>query len=433
MTNITTIKFTHKTIWQLLFITYVIVLPFGTALINIVFVTIVIFWFLELITKKIVFSKRDVLLVLIFSSFYLLNLISIVYSQNFDYAIKKLILQSYIFITPIVLISKKDLITKHFFSKLISWFSISLFTLGFLSLVNQAIKYLKGNNRFYECFFQNDLSTSIVDYYFLGLSLSISFALIANIYIKNSNEHSFTKVYNKGFYVINSFLFLILILLNSRSLIILTVFFVGWLVLVKAIKKKRYKGALIFFSFLAIISIFNFQFNKVFNEKIKEAIGNEVKNNNEAYWGGKGMRYLIWDCAIKVINENKLLGTGIGDQQDELTLCYKIYMRDQLLYNKDSPKNAHNIFLQIGISSGILGMILFAFSFIYPLILKIRTNSIYIYFSLLFLIAGFTESFLERNVSVAFFSFFNVLCFLIPNDEDIYLSKDHQKEKELTH
>jgi O-antigen ligase len=392
----------------------VVVLPLGTALTNIVFGLIIVIWSLEFVFKRVFFSKKDVILILIFSGYYLFNIFSIFYSENFDYAVKKALLQSYILIFPIIIVTKKNVLSRDFFSRLISFFSLSLSFLLLASLFNQTFKFLKHKGGIYY-FLEDNLASSIVDYYFLGLSLTISFTIIANCYIKSHDNVSLGKLYNKYFYLINSFLFLNLILLNSRSLIILTILLIGIIILLDAFKKKKYYG-LIFFGFIvSIILTFNFQFNKVFNEKIKEAINYQDKYNIEEKWGGRSMRYLIWDCALKVIDENVVYGTGIGDQQDELTLCYKMYMRDQLLFNKDSVKNAHNIFLQIGLSSGLIGIILFLISFLYPII-KTNKNSIYVYFVVLFLAAGFTESYLERNVSIAFFSFFNSICFLIPNN-----------------
>lgn len=414
--NIILKKIYQHNLWHTLLLLYVTVLPFGTALINITYALIILVWVIELINKKISFTKKDVFLILIFSGYYLLSVISYIYSENYENAINKIALQSYLFVFPLILITKKKILTISLFSKLIQFFSMSLLFFGLLSITNQLIKYSTSSDVFYSFFIENNLSTSVIDNYFLGISLAISFSIIASSYIKFFRSSWFSDWYLKLFYGINGLLFLFLILLNSRSLIFLTVSFLTIIILLSEIRLKKRK-AIILIPLLFFILLFNFQFNKGFREKVKEAINYENEYSIDKKWGGTSMRYLIWDCTFKVIQENPLIGVGVGDQQDELTLCYKIYMLDELLQNKTIAFNAHNIFMQILLSTGILGLILFVFSLIYPFIVSLKRNLIYVCFILLFITAGLTESYLERNISLAFFSFFNVICFLNPTND----------------
>lgn len=391
-----------------------IVLPFGTALLNITYGLIICIWLIELIGKKVNVLKKDVILIFIFSGYYLLSIGSFIYSENHENALHKIALQSCLFVWPLILITKKEVLTKSLFLNIIEFFSVSLFCVGLLSLVKQLTLFISSNGNFYDFFMENNLSTSVVDNYFLGLSLAISFVIIISNYFKFFKPNSFSSWYEKSFYFINGFLFLFLLLLNSRSLIFLTLSFLIGIIVLSTIRLKKQKRVMLLLPLLFLIIIFNFKLNKGFSEKLKEAINYNNQYGIEKNWGGTSMRYLIWDCAFKVIKENPLIGVGVGDQQDDLTLCYKIYMVDQLLYNKKTAFNAHNIFLQVSLSTGILGLVLFVFSFVYPLIFLSKRNVIYIAFISLFIIAGLTESYLERNISLAFFSFFNIICFFNP-------------------
>ena len=318
-----------------------------------------------------------------------------------------MLLQSSLLLFPLILISKKELFSKLFFIKLITFFSISVSLLCLLSLINQGFKHvgLTGNN--YKLFFEDNLARSVVDYYFLGLSLVVSFVIIINMYLVSFHKKALFLCYQKGVYALLIFLALILILLNSRTLIAVTSLFVLIILVFGAVKNKR---VLIMFPIIVLVMFFNFKHNSFFNNKLMEALSYEQHENS--FWGGRGMRLLIWDCSVKVIKENPLFGVGVGDQQDVLTLCYNVYMMDEILYKGGETKNAHNIFLQIGLATGLVGICLFLASFLFPVIWSINSNSIYGFFVLFFILAGLTESYLERNVSIAFFSFFNMLCFL---------------------
>jgi O-antigen ligase len=396
--------------WLVLF--YVIGLPFGTAISNIGYGLLICYWVVSILRKKIVYSKRDLLHCFIFSSYYLMIVISFFYSENQEYALKKILLQSYLLFIPLVIIGKKKVFKGLFFGKIISVFTLSLVLMCLLSFINQLIKFIGSNGSVYNYFFENQIATSVVDYYFLGLSLCVSIAVLSNIYLFIFYNTWLSTLYKRIIIPINSFLFLFLFLLNSRAFIIITVFLSFIIIVSSLVKKKNYRWAGTIFLFFLTIMVLNFSYNTKFNEKMKEAINYNNQYNIDNYWGGRGMRYLIWDSSEKLINDNLILGVGVGDQQDALTLNYKIYMKQQLLHN-NSLFNAHNIFLQTLISTGVIGLSLFIFSIIYAVVLTIRNNLIYTLFIVVFLSAGLFESFLQRNLSIAFFAFFNITFFLI--------------------
>lgn len=400
--------------WKLILMLYVALLPFGTALVNITFVAILCVWFFEAIITKIRLTRKDIFLIVIFSGYYIFNIISISYSENINMALKKISLQSFLLLFPLVIISKKKIIDKKFYIELIEVFSLSLTVLSAASMLNQYFKYIKAPELEMKLFLENNLSTSVVDYYFLGLSLALSFSLVVNFYVYSFQKNEFSKWYLKVYYICNAILLITLVLLNSRTVLFLTAIIFLIITIKKGVKEKRIMKPLLGLSTIVVIVVLNWKFNTIFNTKVQEAIEYNSENN----WGGRGMRFSIWDCTINVIQDNKLFGVGIGDQQDELTLCYKIYMKDQLLL-KGRNYNAHNIFLQITLSVGILGLLLFLLSFIYPFIKSINNNPFYICFITVFIISGLTESYLERNVNIAFFSFFNVVSFFAIQNENI--------------
>lgn len=404
-------KLTPDKIFSILFILFAVVLPFGTAPINIAYGLIIAYWLFNSIIKRDC-STKLLYLVFFFSGFYILNTISLYYSDNLEYGINKIFLQSYLLIFPVIFLSKSYLIRLKLFVNIIQGLSVSLTVYSFLSLINQYIKFRNGLD-FYSSFTENNLSASVVDNYFLGMSLIIAFTLISLSYINFFYKVLLNQFFKKIQFLVFIILFLFLILLNSRSIILISALLVGVIVFVNAFRSKNFKILYVFVPVIGVILLLNFSFNKAFNEKVKEVVNYEQQYDVDQYWGGRGIRLLIWDCGMKVVKQYPWLGVGVGDQQDVLTLCYKIYMMDQLLYNNKTTKNAHSIFLQISLSIGIIGLLFYVLSWIKPLkMVFFSKNKIYLYFAVLFLLAGISESFLERNLTVSFFSFFNILCFL---------------------
>ena len=146
---------------------------------------------------------------------------------------------------------------------------------------------------------------------------------------------------------------------------------------------------------------------------MKDAVNYENKYDVNEYWGGRGFRELIWDCAWHLIKENPVVGTGFGDQQDEMVLCYKKHRYQQLLL-KGNVFNTHNLFLQIWVASGTIGLFLFVLAFYYPSSFAFKRKKwLYLYFMLLILGTGITESHFNRNAIVSLFALFNPLIFYL--------------------
>ena len=174
---------------------------------------------------------------------------------------------------------------------------------------------------------------------------------------------------------------------------------------------KNYKISIIAFTTIALFFMGNYTLNKAFKGKINEALNINVTYSESKNWGGRGIRTLIWRCATKVLDDNLWLGVGVGDQQDELTLCYKKYRYGPLLF-KNRNFNAHNIFFQSLLKSGLIGFLFYLTSLIYPCYYSIKKkNYFYIAFIIIFILNGTTESLLQVNFGVTFFSFFNAILF----------------------
>jgi O-antigen ligase len=95
---------------------------------------------------------------------------------------------------------------------------------------------------------------------------------------------------------------------------------------------------------------------------------------------------------------------GTGDFQDVLNDRYAC---KEYAYPLKRSYNAHNLFLQVFISLGFPGVILLTLILIHQILLSARTrNMLHFLFILLFVLLSLTESSLNMQVGVVFFSFF---------------------------
>lgn len=120
-----------------------------------------------------------------------------------------------------------------------------------------------------------------------------------------------------------------------------------------------------------------------------------------------GMRLEYWKTAWKIIKKNFWVGVGSGDVQLAFDLQYEI---DDSSLSMKNRRRAHNQFLTIWISLGIMGLIYFLVYLFYPLT-KAHNEFYPIFFCIAFL-SFFTEDTLETQAGVTFFAFFNSLFLL---------------------
>jgi O-antigen ligase len=112
-------------------------------------------------------------------------------------------------------------------------------------------------------------------------------------------------------------------------------------------------------------------------------------------------RVELWESAIKA-NPNVWFGVGTGDYKKELN---QYYIDHQMPAYARESYNAHNQFLQILFSNGIIGLIAVLTLLVRPLYLSIQNQNVLGALTFFpFLIYGMTEVFLGRFQGVVFFA-----------------------------
>ncbi len=126
-------------------------------------------------------------------------------------------------------------------------------------------------------------------------------------------------------------------------------------------------------------------------------------------------RHLLFKDNISVFLKNPIFGVGIGDVQDELV---KEHLTSGNMEAYTRKYNAHNDWFQILIAAGLVGFALFAYLYYEMIRMAWSKKERYmISFLIYFTLISMTESILERNKGVIFFSFFLTMFFILKVQE----------------
>ena len=149
------------------------------------------------------------------------------------------------------------------------------------------------------------------------------------------------------------------------------------------------------------------QWTELFDTSEKSKIILDHDSSLGKKWGGKALRIAIWRCSGDILKRHWLAGVGTGDVQDSLQQAYenrKFYFASR--YNR---YNAHNQYIQISLATGLAGLFILLLCIMYPLwrYRKRFSSNLYLLFLLIFAFICLSESILEANKGVIWYSFFN--------------------------
>lgn len=163
-------------------------------------------------------------------------------------------------------------------------------------------------------------------------------------------------------------------------------------------KKKFFKPYLVSIIILIGVTVLVPKTRNKFIELFK--IENvEVGNVNST-----NLRYSIYETAIHLISDSPVIGYGIGDYNDLLIEAYKEDGNDVLYEGK---YNAHNQYLSLLLIGGVIAVFLFVVFLAFNTIIAIRfDNQLLILTMIFYSIVMLTENILERESGVLYFSLF---------------------------
>lgn len=354
--------------------------------------------------KKITFSP----LALLFCVFYLLHVLGLFYTDNMKSGNFDIQVKLSLFIFPLLYagrpLQKEQL--KPLFLSLIGGGMIC----SFILLIRAVYLFVSTgeNNFFYEAF-----SSYLIHPSYLAMYLNVAMCWL--LLRLQKNEPVFGKFSRALSVSIILYFSFILVLLSSKlGLLTLTLIYLCSLIYYS---RRKYITGLIALFICAVSGFAIIKFVPAVHERVKNATDAiTAANTQNTDTESTAVRMLIWKAANQVIAENFLLGTGTGDSKDELITEYQ---KRGMTGAAEHRLNAHNEFYQVFVSLGLIGFVIFCLQLILPLVISIRErNGLYAFFLLIIMLNFLTESMLEAEAGVIFYSFFNsVLCFTFYSKE----------------
>lgn len=337
-----------------LILIYAFTLSFPSEIKRVVAILMIILWITD--RTKYDFKLPKTNLFLFFWIFIVYSLLSYFWSdatisESFSY------IKRYWYYLPTFIIFKY--LKKDFLEYVISSFLIGMFISEFLSYGN------------YFAIWQIGLGEPNNPTVFIHHTTYSVFLAIVSIFL-------FIKIYNeklkikKIVYIIFFLTITVNLLLNSGRTGYISFFIT---VLLLSIYLFRKKILYIFITFLAVTSIIIFAYFLSPNfEKRTNLIKNDVQQvlNQNNYSTAIGARIGLWIIAKNIISDNPLFGIGIANSYQIKNDFIENQIKNDFEYLK-SLHSFHNIYLEILIQYGIIGLILFLI-IIYQ-IFKIKINN----------------------------------------------------------
>jgi O-antigen ligase len=339
---------------------------------------------------------------LLFIAVFLVYAIGMFYTSNVREGLTNLLLKVSFLLFPLLLFVPGTL-------KIPSWKTIfKVFLWGCLltsiALLSVAAFtfFTTGKNNFYYGFLAKPLGLHPA--VFSMYLLLCVFGLLLPFLFRDQEPYFHNKWHTRLFIV---FFSVMIFLLSSRQEIIVFLLLLPIVFLIYFFRQKRWLTGLalstaIVVGFLAIVFLIpetKMRLVKM-QEQLDEPYSNDAPNSVT-------MRKVIWESAAEIIREHPVTGVGTGDAADMLKRKYR---EKNLVSPLNENLNAHNQYLQTAITIGIPGLLIVLLSLFAGFRLAIQHRAaIYLLFLLIFVICNLTESMLEAEAGVVFFTFFNSL------------------------
>ncbi|QCX37005.1 O-antigen ligase family protein [Aureibaculum algae] len=332
--------------------------------------------------------------------FFIVQSISIYYSNNKELAIKVVTSNILFLIVPITFVNLKNKINeieiKIAYSGLLIAVLLNLINSYFNIIRKSIFESMDWSNVIRENFIRNSIYEIHVPY----LALLVVFLIICSYKIKIPFRKRSNIIIR---YSLMAILILSLFLLSGiMAILILILFFI-----VQFLCSENSKKTKLFGSILVIIGIISsFLLLKHLDDQ-KRIRGSEniVYRAQKIISKKDPVREVNWKSVVKVISSNVIWGVG-ADGGIELLQKERPIMSESYI----NKHNAHNDYLEIVLRYGIVGICIYLIILGSLIKTAFTSNNYYFrWFLIVFMISSLTESYLQRQVGLVFFVFFSLL------------------------
>jgi O-antigen ligase len=392
-----------------LLILYIFTIPLSTAINNILFGFLILFWIIWGDKKKTINQIKQNPIVVAFIILFAIFAISFLWSQNTNEAIKLIKKESFYLALPIFIsLMKKDEIESYIKSFLSAMF-ISEF-LSYLIFFNIVPPFLH--------------ATKHDPVPFMGPTGHISYnpMLVLSIYLL---IFLFFKSKSSKIYKAISAIFIITMTINlfiTGGRAGQVAFFFMLIVISLQYFKFSLKSFLATIALIVAIFFTAYSSSKIFHQRVNLAIS-DIKNYKTNKHTSVGMRIATWDNSLRIIKDNPIFGAGIGDFGDLVKSYSKKYTPDAIM----NPQ-PHNMYLFAWVNSGIFALLALLAIFIFQIraafVIDDKYKPIRVALPILYLIIMFSESYLSIHYTKILFLIFSAMLFIDLKWSD--LKKPHQ-------
>lgn len=329
---------------------------------------------------------------------YLIYVLGLGWTSNFKYAGLDLQIKLTFFLLPITIGTLH--FSYHQTKKVLYGFVVGTFIASVYLLIKAYSVYLETNDSL--SFFYASFTSPLMHPTYFGMY--VNFALIILLAQVGKGAIDW-KLFCIGGAL--TFFFIVAILIEARTAQAATLITVLGMMLYNLVKRNYSTSSLLLLCFLIFFCVgANRYLNSISNryQLVVSAMESKTQTDNKKQYDSTTGRIEIWKLAGGVIRENIFLGTGTGDVRDELV---KTYYANDFEYGYAKKLNAHNQFLQIWATVGIIGLLLFVMALLLPLLkLGVYPQLVFPAFLVLILLNALTESTMEVQRGVLFFALF---------------------------
>lgn len=339
---------------------------------------------------------------------YILYLIGITYSSNFEYGWKDLETKLSLFILPVIFATGK--INYQIIRKIYYYFTAGCILSVIICLLHSVYLYydeimqvkagtLNDTYTNVNFFFASYLSCFMHPSY-MTMYLCMAFAFLFYEFFNESKWEKRTALITLNF-LITVFIFF----LSSKAGIIAILLLWSIIITLLIVKKKLYKTGIAMLLLLVFLFIFFYKSSDIIASRFNYAIRSlTLKELDKTSSESNTVRLLIWKNALELIQKKILFGYGTGNVKD---VMLEKYQQSGIIGAAAHRLNAHNQFLQTTIALGIPGAIVLLLCTFVPFIDSIQRKNFFLFSFLLLIIINFlVESMLEVQSGVIFYSFF---------------------------
>jgi O-antigen ligase len=337
----------------------------------------------------------------LFISFYVLEFLSMLYSDNTKTGRYELEKEFTILLLPIVAASSKAF-SKQKINLLLWMFVLANFLVGVIGLLYATWVHFRWGLNY---FFYHDLVT-LFHFHATYYSIYLMFSICTVIYLYHKDPIVSTRIRKISLFILAGFFSLLIFLLSIRFIIVFFCFGALVGIIIYAVRRKSILlGLLLVLGFAGFVYV-AISKNQVLRDRLMQIKENHKYEFSELnIYNGFTTRLAQWECSYIIIKRQPWLGVGIGDTQDELQVEYK---KNFLYYSFKDKFNTHNQYFQTTLGLGLVGLTVFLAMLIIPAIIAIRKKSyLYLCFIIIFSACCLTEATFCTQFGLVFYTVLN--------------------------